>query len=695
MSREPFRNDPCVAPEATSSALPPAPPPLNYHRLLLTLLDNLPGMAYRCRNDPDWTMEFVSEGCRELTGYAPEELIGNRATAYGALIHPDDRPRVYADAQRALARGEPFEYTYRIRRADGQWRWVWERGRGVFRDDGSADALEGFISDVTDRVQAEAALRAERDRASRYLAIAGVILVVLNADGTVALINRRGCEILGLPESEIVGQPWFERFIPSAERPLVEAAFCRLIAGDLSGAEYFENRILTGRGERLIAWHNTVLHDDQGRVTGTLSSGEDITDQRQTEQQIAQTKAMLEKAQRLETIGRLAGGVAHDFNNLLTAILGHAELGLNAAQAGPYNPLLEESLKQIERSAQRAAALTRQLLAFGRRQVSQPTDVDLATLIRNAEPMLRRLLTENITLSVRILPGVHVVRADEAQLEQVLLNLVVNARDALGNGGNLTIVLERELLDRPDPSEHGALSPGPYVCLSVTDTGCGMDAATLERVFEPFFTTKEFGRGTGLGLATVHGIVRQFGGHIAVRSTLGEGSTFRVWLPAATASPPAPATVAPHASATFGDETILLCEDDQTVRSLTADFLRSAGYRVLEAAGGEEARRLAAALTTPPHLLLTDVILPDRNGRQLALELAARWPALRVLYVSGYPADVIAHHGVLAPGVEFLEKPYSRPRLLARVREVLDRTRPPTAVSASLGPTRASALGAG
>ncbi len=892
-------------PRACGPAPPPAAVPASCdpdaaraddsRRMLATLLDNLPGMAYRCRNDPDWTMEFVSGGCRELTGYAPEYLLGNRTVSYGALVHPDDQQRIFEAVQAALARREAFEYTYRIRRADGQWRWVWERGRGVSRADGTLEALEGFITDITDRVRAEEALQRRVIALTRPLDEAepvvfeelfdieelqriqdafaeatGVASIITRPDGTPitrpsgfrrlcdrivrgtergrancfhsdAMIGRHNpggpivqrCLSGGLWDAgasitlggrhvanwligqvksasdddahlaryaaEIGADPTEYRAALAEVPVMSEEQFARIahalfvLANELSLKAYqnvqqarfiaerrateaalrvseerfraiFEQagvgvaqvESATGRfirvnrkyadivgrtPEALIATTVfAIAHPDDlpvlrasaaqpvgpdgtdrsrelrfvrpdGTVVwvrltaaamSTADEGrachiavvEDITSARLAAARQEQLEAQLRQAQKLEAIGRLAGGVAHDFNNLLTAILGNAELGLQAAmRSGGVDPAVAESLKQIERSAQRAAALTRQLLAFSRRQVSQPSAVGLAALVRSAEPMLRRLLAENITLQVRVPPQIRAVRADEAQLEQVLLNLVVNARDALRDGGQLTISLEDVELHQPDPHEHGELPPGSYVCLTVRDTGCGMDAATLERIFEPFFTTKELGRGTGLGLATVYGIVKQSGGHIAAQSTPGRGSTFRVWLPAAEAAAPAPAPAAVHPPATAGHETILLCEDDETVRSLTAEMLRSAGYRVLVASDGSEARRIAAELTAPLHLLVTDVIMPDTNGRQLAEELAARWPGLRVLYLSGYNADIIAHHGVLDPGVEFLEKPYTRPRLLARVREVLDRASagaraPGDAVRASAGGAR-------
>jgi two-component system, cell cycle sensor histidine kinase and response regulator CckA len=513
-------------------------------RMAATLMSNLPGMAYRCRNDPQWTMEFVSEGCRELTGYEPGDLIGNRRIAYADLIRADYRDPLWTTVQAALDSHAPFELTYPIRTADESTKWVWERGRGVHGADGQLQAIEGFVADITQQRHAE------------------------------------------------------------EERQRLEVQY--------------------------------------------------------------------RHAQKMEAIGKLAGGVAHDFNNILTAILGHLELARDGLGHDAADDPVAQSLRLAERGAQRAADLTRQLLAFSHRQVSRPATLDLNRTLCEMEKMLRRLIAEDIALDLQLAPDLHRINADVGQVEQVVMNLVVNARDAMPGGGRIVLETADVILDDDYVRTRTDARPGPHVVLLVCDTGHGMDAATMERIFEPFFTTKPVGQGTGLGLATVYGIITQAGGHIGVSSTPRHGATFRVYWPAIDAPPTPGETTAAANFIARGSETVLICEDDASVRALTEGFLRDAGYHVLVADGGQRALERVTEHGQPIDLLLTDVIMPTMDGKRLAELLTAAQPSLRTLYMSGYTADVIANHGILESGVEFLEKPFDRQRLLQRVREVLD-----------------------
>jgi PAS domain S-box-containing protein len=394
---------------------------------------------------------------------------------------------------------------------------------------------------------------------------------------------------------------------------------------------------------------------------------QDVTEQRRLESQ-------LREAQKLEAIGRLAGGVAHDFNNLLTVILNYAELSMREAPAGGA---LAQGLDELRRAGRRAADLTRQLLAFGRRQVLQPRVLDVNELLVSSETLLKHLLREDV--HVRIFPanGIGAVEADPVQIEQVLMNLVLNARDAMPEGGTVTIETANADLDEAYARAHAGVVPGRYVCISISDTGHGMDKETLGRVFEPFFTTKEVGRGTGLGLATVLGIVEQSRGHVWVYSEPGDGTTFKVYLPRVD-GPPAQSPERTEPPRTVGGhETILLVEDDDQVRRLLRTVLSEAGYRVLEAASPRAALAVSAAYDGEIDLLLTDVVMPDMNGRRLADEIAGTRPYLRVLYMSGYTQNVIVHR-VLDAGVAFLQKPVSIDALTRKVRDVLDQEMPPT-----------------
>jgi two-component system, cell cycle sensor histidine kinase and response regulator CckA len=369
-------------------------------------------------------------------------------------------------------------------------------------------------------------------------------------------------------------------------------------------------------------------------------------------------------------VGRLAGGVAHDFNNLLTIIKGYVEMAL---QRCLDRPELHSDIRHIEEAADRAVTLVRQLLAFSRKQVLRPKVLDLNTIVINLDQLLRRLMSGNIEMKTLVSKDLESIKADPGQIEQVIMNLVVNARDALPDGGRILIETSNVDLDAAYTRDHAVVVPGPYVLLAVSDTGVGMSADTVAHIFEPFYTTKESGRGTGLGLSTVYGIVKQSGGYVWVYSELGKGTTFKVYLPRVTdavqASPPETPAPATHK----GHETILLVEDEDDVRELTQMVLSERGYHVIEAHSPAEAERLAGNDGTDIHLLLTDVVMPGISGRELAKRLTARFPHLRVVFMSGYTYNVIAQNGTLEEGLSFLQKPFTPQLLTEKVREALDR----------------------
>jgi PAS domain S-box-containing protein len=388
----------------------------------------------------------------------------------------------------------------------------------------------------------------------------------------------------------------------------------------------------------------------------------DVTERKLLQDQLIQ-------AQKMESIGRLAGGVAHDFNNLLTVISGYSELLL--ARRGIGNPVLGH-VTEIQRAAARAASLTRQLLAFSRQQVLEPQVLDLNVIISNTDKMLRRLIGEDIELVTIAGTALGRVKADAGQMEQVVMNLAVNARDAMPKGGRLTIETANVELDEAYARRHVAVKPGPHVMLAMSDTGMGMDSETQARIFEPFFTTKEKGKGTGLGLATVYGIVKQSGGNIYVYSNLGHGTTFKIYLPRVDGALESVNTPKARTEVPQGCETVLLVEDEESVRSLLQGILRSNGYTVLEASRGEEALGICEGHKGAIHLLLADVVMPQMSGRELAERLISTRPQMKVLYMSGYTDDAVVRHGVLESNAAFLQKPFT-PEILARkVRLVLD-----------------------
>ncbi|MDX2192979.1 MAG: PAS domain-containing protein [Gemmatimonadales bacterium] len=528
---------------------------------------------------------------------------------------------------------------------------------------GEAPGLVGGVAiDVTPMKRAETALEAERDRLRQILDGQASYVVMLEPDGRVSTANRAVLGLVG-DEGTLLGRPIWEvpLFHADPEQPArVRAVVTRALAGERVRDEL----VLVSPDGRRAPLDTIVgpLRDADGRIVGVIASAIDIGERKALEEQ-------LRHAQKMEAVGRLAGGIAHDFNNILTVITGYCEL---LQFSLPDEPTLRADVEQVHRAALRAAGLTRQLLAFSRRQVVQPRVIDVNEVVRTLEPMLRRLIGEDVELEVALAPDAGSVRADPGQLEQVLVNLVVNARDAMPEGGRIAIATARDARDR----EWDGVPPGEWSAIAVSDTGVGMDAETRARIFEPFFTTKELDKGTGLGLSTVHGIVTQAGGHVLVESAPGAGATFRVLLPPAAEVAADAAHGQAAAPALDGTETILLVEDDPGIRHLAAEVLRARGYTILEAPTGVEAVHRAEAHPGPLHLLLTDVVMPELSGRQVAERVTALRPEVRVLYMSGYTDDAVLRHGIQAQEVALLPKPFTLRELLRAVRERLDAPRP-------------------
>ena len=602
---------------------------------------------------PDGRVLWSSPGGARALGYEPSETVG---WGLERFVHPDDRAaamRLFA--QLAAEPGRSVRAAFRALHKDGSARHI--EAVGVNRLQHPAiRAIVVTFWDVTERVRAEEALRHSEAYFRAVLEQAADAIFILDADGAVVTANRRASEMFGYLPEEILAVGVSQTYVPE-ERDLVAPRLERLRRGETLQYE----RLALHKDGTAFPVEITARMLSDGRIQSVVR---DISARRRLEAQLRQSSKM-------EAVGQLAGGVAHDFNNLLTAILGGCDFLLDDPALSPEH---RRDVEEIQNAARRAASLTRQLLAFSRKQVLRPEVLRLNDVITGLEPLLRRLLGEHIAIRTALAPALPEVRIDKSQLEQVIINLAVNARDAMLTGGILTITTEEAELDAAYVEEHPDAQPGRFAALVVHDDGVGMDAATRSRIFEPFFTTKGPGFGTGLGLSTVYGIVQQSQGHIAVDSVPGRGTTFRIYLPPAEAAlaRPSGGHASPEGPVRRGTETVLLVEDESRVRELARRILEDLGYRVLAAEDGRQALALGEEHHAPIHLLFTDVVMPGLGGRELAERLAHVHPEMRVLYTSGYASDGIVSRGVLEPGVAYLAKPYASDALGRKVREVLD-----------------------
>jgi two-component system, cell cycle sensor histidine kinase and response regulator CckA len=590
--------------------------------------------------------------CR-LIGYAPEEVPGLNDLE---LTHPADRDRE-APHLAAVAEGDLDAYAVEKRYVRKSGRAVWANltASVVRAPAGPVEYVVRIVEDVTDRRRAEERLREQADLLDR----ARDAILVVDLQGAVRYWNRGAQQLYGWSLAEVEGTSLTTLLSPTDAGPRDAALQAVRAAEEWNG----ELPHVTRAGRTLIVQsHWTLVRDEAGRPAAVLQIDTDVTDRRRLEDQLRQ-------AQKMEAIGVLAGGVAHDFNNLLTVIQGYGEMLMQ-------NPDLSaddrDLATEIHRAGDQAASLTRQLLAFSRKQVLAPRVLDVNALVRETEKMLRRLIGEDIEIVTTLDPSLGPVRADPGQLEQVVMNLAVNARDAMPRGGTLRIETRNTDVSPAYAQAHAGLTAGRYILLTVADTGVGMDDTTRARIFEPFFTTKGPGKGTGLGLATVHGIVRQSGGHLEVTSEVGKGTTFLVYLPRLADRAAPPDAGGPSAGVPRGTETVLLADDDPGVRGLARMALEAYGYTVLEAADGEAAYRAGAGHAGPVDLLVTDVVMPKMSGREVADRLVETRPGMKVLYISGYTDDAVVRNGVFQSTVAFLQKPFTPTSLGRKVREVLD-----------------------
>ncbi len=526
------------------------------------------------------------------------------------------------------------------------------------------------FEDVTELKQAEIALREQRDFSDSLIETAQAIILVLDSQGRIVRFNPFMEELVGYDLDEVRGKDWFETFIKPENGNTVKSVFQKTV-DDIQTLGNVNQIIAKDSRTILVEWYAKSLKDKDSCTVGVLAIGYDVTERKQAEAEREKLQEQLNQAQKMESVGRLAGGVAHDFNNMLGVILGHTELALLQTDE---NHDLYSDLKEIQKAAQRSADLTKQLLTFARKQTISPKQLDLNDTVESMLNMLRRLIGENIDLVWK--PSAHIwpVKMDPSQIDQILANLCINARDAISGVGKLTIETGRKSFDEDYCSVHQGFIPGDFVLLTISDNGCGMDKDTLDNLFEPFFTTKEVGKGTGLGLATIYGIVKQNNGLINVYSEPGQGSIFTIHLPRLVADEDTDKAMPQKRAAAGGTETILLVEDELSILRMTRMMLEKKGYTVLSAATPTEALEKAKYHSGVIDLLMTDVVMPEMNGRDLSGQITDLYPDIRLLFMSGYTANVIAHQGILDDGVTFIQKPFSMAEMTEKLREVLNVT---------------------
>ncbi len=619
-----------------------------------------------------WAWDFRDEYAHwsrtefELLGLEPVADERVRSELFFQQVHPDDRPVLDAALRQAIESKGTFDLEFRIFRCDGEIRWLTGRGQ-VLLDPatGQPTQMIGVNYDVTQQRLAQAALEGSQRQLRLAMDASRLGVWEVNwADGTLIWDEAYGRQFGRRPDQYPSREEDFYECVHPDDREPVKAAFRRTVA---EGVDFeCEFRIVWPNGE--TRWHaafGRTLSDGDGRPAKTIGVGRDITDRKRLEDQLRQS-------QKMQAVGQLAGGVAHDFNNILTVINGYAEM-LDAQL--PRGDERRTLLEQIRHAGEQAAALTRQLLAFSRKQVLRPQLVDLGAVVAEAHEILRRLIGEHIELVVQRESVSALVRVDPSQITQILLNLSVNARDAMPEGGRLSITTGHAEFDAAAVPTNTALKPGKYVVLTVSDTGCGMAAEVRDRVFEPFYTTKEPGKGTGLGLSVVHGIVSQSEGHVEVDSRPNCGTTFRIFLPQAAAEPEREPAAEEPTPARAAAATVLVVEDEEAVRGLTQIVLEADGFRVLTASSGPEAVRFVERNGSPLDLLITDVVMPGMSGPQLAQQLRGKHPDLRTLFLSGYTQDAVSAAELGDQRNAFLAKPFSRRALAEKVRSLVNRSR--------------------
>jgi len=604
---------------------------------------------------------YISPQIEAMLGFSADEWLGDPGLVLKQL-HPDDRERVLAEVFESRDTGKPFCSEYRLLARDGHIVWVRDEAI-VMRDEaGRPCFMQGLLLDISEQKRKEEMLQKSESKFRTIFERVAVGIALVSIDGQLVESNPALREMLRYGAEELRNRV-FNEFIHPEDAVIDVDLDQELIAGKRDHYQIEKRFVRKDGGVVWCQLNVSLVRGGQEERPFTICMVEDITERKRLETQFFQS-------QKMETIGRLAGGIAHDFNNLLTVIKGYTQLSLSHIQEG--DPC-RENIEEINAAAERAAELTNQLLTFSRRQILDMKVLDLNTIVRGLEKMTGRIIGEDIEMVTVLDDHLGRVKTDPSQIEQVILNLVVNARDAMPAGGKLAIETANVVLDETYARTHIGVAPGSYVMLSVSDTGCGMSPEIKELIFEPFFTTKEEGKGTGLGLSTIYGIVKQSGGNIWVYSEPGRGTTFKVYLPRVEEETDA-LPVQDHTDhLPKGNETVLLVEDDPSLRALAARVLRYQGYKVLEATNGHEAIGIAReSIQERIHLLLTDVVMPHMGGRELVKRMKTLHSEIRVLFISGYTDHTIIYHAGLKPGTPFLQKPFSPTALAQKVREVLD-----------------------
>jgi PAS domain S-box-containing protein len=617
------------------------------------LLDNANDLVQSVT--PGGLFTYVNRAWLETLGYTREEVPG---LSLFDVIPPEDLAEWKRMMQRVMD-GEKIQRVEVVLVSKSGHRVTVEGNIDRSNAQTSGIALRSILRDITERKRAEQELRKSEERYRDLVENARDIIYSHDLEGNYTSVNKAGEQITGYTREESLSMNLTQTIAPEyleKARRMIE----RKLAGE--GETIYDLEIIAKDGRRVMVEVNTRLTYQDRVAVGVQGIARDVTERKGLEEQLRQ-------AQKMEAIGQLAGGVAHDFNNLLTAISGFSELILKRL---PSDNPMHGHVEQIKKAGDRAASLTRQLLAFSRKQILQTKVLDLNTIVLDMHKMLRRLIGEDIELVTLVNPMLGHVKADPGQIEQVIMNLAVNARDAMPRGGKLIIETSNLDLEDGSVSVYSSLGPGRYITLSVTDTGCGMDAETQSKIFEPFFTTKEQGKGTGLGLAMVYGIVSQSEGHIMVQSEMGRGTTFKIFLPRIEDAVDALQAANTLATPAYGAETVLLVEDDEGIRKLACEILRIVGYTVIAASNGDEGLRVCRQHVDPIHLIITDIVMPGLSGYEVIESISLLRPGIKLICMSGYTDETITGCRHLDLGAAFLQKPFTPDALVRKVREVLD-----------------------